>query len=108
MKVYFDDTRKGPNGDPESRSYCDDWKEWVVVRGMEHIKQLLELGLVTDLSLDHDVGQNQDGYDLCKWMGETGNWPSGRIWVHSGNVVGRKNMVEYIKRYCPTMRDSDD
>jgi len=114
MKLYLDDMRPGPAGDPVTEDSMhnthEDWKEWVIVRGVHNAKRLLELGLVTDMSLDHDLGEQETGYDLCKWMAETDNWPSGHIWVHSANPVGARNMAEFIKRYCPTMQveTSDD
>jgi hypothetical protein len=116
MKVYLDDCRPGPTSDPVTiaslHNTHEDWTEWVIVRGVHNLKKLLELGLVTDMSLDHDLGSHQEtGYDLCKWMAEYGHWPTGNIWVHSANPVGAQNMVETIKRYRPTMEvqySSDD
>lgn len=102
MKVYLDDCRPGPSSYVVTDESTNDWAEWVIVRGIHNLKRLLELGLVTDMSLDHDMGNNQEtGYDLCKWMAETGNWPKGHIWVHSANPVGAKNMVDTIERYAP-------
>jgi hypothetical protein len=39
------------------------------------------------------------GYDLVKWMGETGNWPRQKPLVHSMNPVGAAAMRTYIDRY---------
>lgn len=113
FKVYLDDCRPGPASSPITDESLhdthDDWMEWVVVRGVDNLKFMLERGMVSDLSLDHDLGSHQDtGYQLCLWMAETGNWPTGHIWVHSANPVGAKNMVETIKRYRPTTAVPED
>lgn len=44
---------------------------------------------------------HETGYDLVKWMAETGNWPKHKPLVHSANPVGRRNMVGMIERYFP-------
>jgi NAD+-processing family protein with receiver domain len=113
LKVYLDDCRPGPASHPVTdesvHDIHDDWPDWIIVRGIKNLKLLLEMGMVGDLSLDHDLGTIQDtGYQLCLWMAETGNWPKGHIWVHSANPVGAKNMVETIKRYRPTTVAPED
>lgn len=99
MNVFLDDVRLGPH----YYDGCgDDWDSWVIVRGIDNVKCLLTLGVVDNMSLDHDLGNDQPtGYDLLKWMADTSNWPKGHIWVHSQNPVGAKNMAEFIERYKP-------
>ena len=85
----------------------------------------LEQGLVTDISLDHDMGacaactaagatsarmtrrgntfyhycpHVPSGYDLCMWMEETGRWPRGSVRVHSANPAGAERMQAVIAR----------
>jgi hypothetical protein len=41
------------------------------------------------------------GYDLVKWMAETGCWPKRKPICHSSNPVGRANIVAMIERYFP-------
>ena len=95
MNVYMDDTRPGPSW--SAIFEYDAWHTWVIVRSVENTKVLLEAGMVEDLSLDHDMGLRQlSGHDLVKWMVETGNWPTGIITIHSGNIVGAQNMKSLI------------
>ena len=90
MKLFLDDVRTGPIYNPE---LLQDDADWVIVRSVANAKRLIEAGVVTDMSLDHDMGERvQSGYDLVKWMVDTGNWPSGEITVHSANPVGAENM----------------
>ena len=57
--------------------------------------------VVTDLSLDHDLGKGMSGYDICLWMVEHNKWPLASILLHTGNVVGRDNMRQLLDRYAP-------
>ncbi len=106
FNVFLDDWRPGPynrhdNPDPG-------WDKWVICRHVDQVKRFLELGLVNDLSLDHDLGQstdtgklNPDGGDLVKWMIETNTWPKGQISIHSANITEAMNMKADIDRFRP-------
>jgi len=108
FNVYLDDIRSGPinsaggqliGSDAYGFTYPD-WHQWVVCRSMKCVQELLECGLVRDLSLDHDLGEDlPTGYDLCKWMVESNYWPKGDIFIHSQNPVGMRNMKELVDRY---------
>src|SRR5262245_26305764 len=102
MKVWLDDIRPAPPG-------------WIRTKTVQETITYLALGEVTELSLDHDLGENeQTGYDLLciieKMVGEGtlssayGGAESSRRWdwslpkfhVHSDNPVGRENMRRAI------------
>jgi hypothetical protein len=112
MKLWVDDHRPAPRG-------------WRRVRSVAAAKVYLEQGLVTDISLDHDMGacpacttagrhigrmtrrgntfydycpHVPSGYDLCTWMEQTGRWPRASVRVHSANPVGAKRMLAVIER----------
>lgn len=104
FNVYMDDVRPGPfyNGHGGFAPDVADWDEWITVRSINNVKEFLARGWVNKLSLDHDMGGEETGYDLVKWMVENNIWPKGQIWVHSANVVGAKNMAETIARYHPS------
>lgn len=88
MKIFLDDIRNS------------DLRDWVVVRRVDYVKTLLQHGLVSHLSLDHDLGDNEPtGYDLCKWMAENDCWPTDEIYIHSANPVGQQNMKAIVDRY---------
>ena len=57
MKVYLDDVRPTPEG-------------WVRAYWPDEVIKLLETGLVTELSLDHDLGDDErgTGYDVLTWL----------------------------------------
>ena len=99
MKLWLDDMRPEPAG-------------WTRARTVEQAQEFLSTGEVEEASLDHDLGFQVDeegneipyyrtGYDLVKWMAETGNWPKKRPTVHSSNPPGRRNMIATIDRYFP-------
>ena len=94
MKLYLDDEREAPEG-------------WVRVRWPGEAIELLKMGHVTDLSLDHDLGDDErgTGYDVVRWIEEavaTGGFVPPRIVVHSANASARAKMeagVERIRRF---------
>lgn len=96
MKVFLDDIRNPPSD------------EWIVVRTYEDCIKFLETGQVTELSLDHDLGNYNSycytGYDVAVWIEEK-VWKSDFyppvISVHSANPVGLQRIlasIESIKR----------
>ncbi len=95
MKVFLDDLRTEPDG-------------WVRVFWPDQAIDLLESGLVTDISLDHDLGDDQrgTGYDVLLWIEEAvhlRNFSPPRIQVHSANTSARLRMliaISAIERAC--------
>lgn len=92
MKIWLDDVRPKP----------PDFDIWV--KDATRAIQLLTVGGVTEISLDHDLGDETalTGYDVAKHI-EDGAY-HGRIApltiaVHSANPVGRKN-IEACIRNC--------
>ena len=89
MKVYLDDERVAPI-------------EWVQVRWPTEAIELLQTGMVTHLSLDHDLGDDQrgTGYDVLAWLEQEVALhkfsPPTEIYVHSANPAGRKRMLAAI------------
>ncbi len=90
MKVYLDDVRPAPAG-------------WTQVRWPDEAIRLLAGGGVTDLSLDHDLGDDRrgTGYDVLLWVeravAERGFVPP-EIAVHSANVSARLKMEQAITK----------
>ena len=90
MKLFLDDEREAPMG-------------WVRVRWPEEAIELLKTGRVTDLSLDHDLGDDErgTGYDVVRWIEEavaTGGFVPPRIAVHSANAPARAKMEAGVER----------
>lgn len=88
MKVYLDDLRPAPEG-------------WVRVFWPEEAIAHLKTGLVTHLSLDHDLGNDQrgTGYDVLLWIEEAiivNAFCPPEITVHSANPAARKRMEAAI------------
>ena len=83
MKVYLDDTREAPEG-------------WVRCYWPSEVIALLQEECVTELSLDHDLGDDVrgTGYDVLLWLEgavSSGFEPPKRIVIHSANAsVWRK------------------
>lgn len=96
MKLFVDDERAIP---PEME---------VAARDASAAIALLEDGVVRELSLDHDLGENvPTGYDVAAWLEcrvyMHGMIPPKVLKVHSANPVGRARILQTfqsIARYC--------
>ena len=104
FNVYMDDCRTGPSSN--SSDFIEDWESWIIVRSVENTKHLLEMGVVNNLALDHDMGmnsvdgsENSNGTELVRWMIEKNIWPAGNISIHSSNIYKSKCMKEDIEKY---------
>ncbi len=62
---------------------------------------LIERGLISEVSLDHDLGDEQpDGYfvaERIEQLAHAGTLRPLRWAVHSANPVGRKRMIEALQ-----------
>ena len=92
VKVYLDDERVAPEG-------------WVQTFTADQTISILSSGVVSYLSLDHDLGDDEKigtGYDVLTWLEEkvfTNEYfiPPKTITVHSANVSARKKMEQAIE-----------
>ncbi|HOY70215.1 MAG TPA: hypothetical protein PL131_11285 [Methylotenera sp.] len=95
MKVYLDDERTTPQG-------------WVRTYWPDEVIALLETGEVQELSLDHDLGDDErgTGYDVVLWIEEavmTRGFKPPKIMVHSANSSARIKMqagIDAIERFA--------
>ena len=88
MKVYLDDERNTPEG-------------YVRVYWPEEAIELLKTGKVTEISLDHDLGDDEHGtgYDVVLWIEEqvyVNNFKPPVMNVHSANSSARDKMQNGI------------
>ena len=102
MKVYLDDERATPEG-------------WVRCYWPDEVIELLYSGEVTEVSLDHDLGDDDrgTGYDVLLWIeeavGERG-WKPPKMAVHSANSSARQKMdaaIRQIAKLVASHRDSE-
>jgi len=88
MKVFLDDERPTPEG-------------WVRAFWPEEVIALLKTGEVTELSLDHDLGDDaRSGYDVLTWLEEQafeGTLRMPEITIHSANAAGRQRMAAAVR-----------
>jgi hypothetical protein len=84
MKIYLDDERTTPDG-------------WTRVYWPSEAIELLDAGEVEEISLDHDLGDDDrgTGYDVVLWIEEavaTRGFVPPKIRVHSANSSARQKM----------------
>lgn len=89
VNLYLDDLRDIPDG-------------FVAARTMEEAVDVIKNYNVHILSLDHDLGMDDEGklrktgYDLVKYICGSGKRAANRIYLHTDNVVGRDNMYQTL------------
>jgi len=89
-RVYLDDERKSPIG-------------WILVKTPKEAIDLLKKGNVTDISLDHDLGDDKGigtGYDVLKWIEEKVYFDKSfklpNITIHTANPSARRKMEQAL------------
>ena len=87
IKAWLDDTRKPPDS------------SWTWFKEVGPLQTELIRGNVEEMSLDHDLGVNETGYALVKWMAELSLWSVKKPVVHTANPRGREDMEVTIERY---------
>lgn len=95
VKLYLDDERNAPSG-------------WKLVKTPKDIINHLKKHNVTDLSLDHDLGDDKNigtGYDVLNWIEKevfsNKSFKLPNILIHTANPAARKKMelaLSSIKR----------
>ena len=91
MNIWLDDLREAP-------------ENWIRTHDVEETIGLLKdnKSHVEAISLDHDLGEDQDGVDVLKWLEQQHKqddavyWPKW-VMIHSSNAVGRENMRRIIE-----------
>jgi hypothetical protein len=101
LKIWLDDERNpedfGANGYYWAKSY-------------DRATTLLAAGVVDEISLDHDLGEGKDGYDVASFiekgvMEEKFRMP---VWhIHSANPVGR-NRIEMAMKSAEKLQKKVD
>jgi hypothetical protein len=89
MRVYLDDERTTPD-------------RWVRAYWPSEVIALLETGKVLELSLDHDLGDDErgTGYDVVLWIEEAvalRGFVAPKMAVHSANSSARDKMLAGIR-----------
>jgi hypothetical protein len=84
LKVFLDDERVTPEG-------------WVRTYWPDEVIALLKSGEVSEVSLDHDLGDDErgTGYDVILWIEEavvTRGFVPPKMSVHSANSSARQKM----------------
>lgn len=88
INLYLDDLRDCPEG-------------FILARNYEEAIRFFQTYEVDVLSLDHDLGEDvhgnelRNGYDFVKYFCENG-LRANKIYLHTDNPVGRKNMYETL------------
>ncbi|MFL9989029.1 cyclic-phosphate processing receiver domain-containing protein [Paraburkholderia sediminicola] len=97
MKLFLDDERPTPDG-------------WYRVYWPDDAIRLLEAGVVTELSLDHDLGDDArgTGYDVIVWIEEAvalrGFVPP-NITIHSANPSAVEKMRAGVRSIEKLVRE---
>ena len=91
MKVFLDDERVTPDG-------------WWRVYEPHQMIEMLQTGMVTHISLDHDLGDDVNigtGYDVILWIEEQvvmSDFKPPHILIHTSNPSARQKMEQGRKQ----------
>jgi hypothetical protein len=102
--------------DDETRLWLDDdlvdraaTPGWTHVTTVKDATDLLDTGRVVELSLDHDLGDDERfgrGIEVVDWLAEQQGvrgrvlWPRDGLVVHSANPAGRDAMIRAAENYA--------
>lgn len=89
--LWVDDLRGIPN------NYIGEYHTVIARNYNEAIRELKRFKYDI-ISLDHDLGEEKSGYDICKYIIEN-NIHCNEFRIHTRNPVGRDNMVQLLRRY---------
>lgn len=99
MKLWLDDIRKPPD------------EGWTWASDAEMAMHILSTGHVTEVSLDHDLGDGvPTGYDVITWLER--QYATGRmtrpiiIHIHTANPVGRARMEQARKKIMEVINEA--
>lgn len=91
MKLWIDDMRQPPR-DEEMGG-----KAWVWVKTSKDAIEILSVCHVTEMSFDHDLGEEDNGYKVAAFLEEIAPYRMAYLgpikWhIHSQNPVGRERI----------------
>lgn len=95
MKLFLDDIRN-----PVYILNGYDENEWTLITTAEEAFKIIESGIVTHISFDHDLGTKLTGYDVAKhieMLVVEGKINMPIYYVHSANPVGSKNIIRAME-----------
>jgi hypothetical protein len=88
MKLYLDDVRPIPTG-------------WVGVRTYEeaiHVIDNADIGSISEISLDHDLGTEKDGADVLQYLIDNNIVPD-IVYLHTMNPLAKLEMQRMLERH---------
>lgn len=91
--LYVDDIRQ-----PNIIRYSTYSYKIIVSRNYDDAINILDMCKFNAIDLDHDLGEEKTGYDICKYIIEN-NIKLDRVYIHTSNPVGRDNMKQLLERY---------
>lgn len=95
VTIWVDDVRSAPINSHWARTYNE------AIWAIENCRARHEN---FSLNLDHDLGEEKSGYDICKYLVENSIPVNGGIIIHSMNPVGVANMRQLLQHYGYNVR----
>lgn len=92
--IWVDDLRDNPYNN------TDVFNTWLInyESATFWINEYSKLGFKIYIDLDHDLGEQKTGYDICKYIVEN-QIPNVKFRLHTSNPVGRFNMYQLLTHY---------
>lgn len=106
MKLWVDDIRLPPKPEFDIIEQPEGWL-WtknstdtiLVLRAVKRIYDAMGgWNMISEMSLDHDLGGDDTSRAVVLWCCENDYWPN-KVYVHSANPVGIEWLEGMIRRY---------
>lgn len=89
--LYVDDLRNPPNILRQNYNI-------IICRNYKDTIYELDKRRCRVIDLDHDLGEDKTGYDICKYILQHQIFLN-KVFIHTSNPVGRNNMIQLIQKY---------
>ena len=94
--IYVDDIRKCPYSEDDKFIIFTARTYKAAIEVIDYCSSFKNAEIYIDL--DHDLGEEKSGYDICKYIVEN-QIPITKYTVHSMNPIGKLNIYQLMEHY---------
>lgn len=88
----------------ELNLYLDDWRQqptgFILAKTYEECILLIQEFDINVLSLDYHLGGLETGYDVARFIVDSGRWPN-QIFFHTSDRAAQQRMYDLLSQHAP-------